>query len=71
MDAALRGLAIFLEVLILTGVIYCILSGVRLTAHDLGVANRYSRPIVLFLAAAGAILVVFFATHLSVFYPTY
>jgi hypothetical protein len=71
MDAALRGIAVFLEVVVLTGVLYCILSGVRLAVLDFGVAAKFSRPIVLILAAAGSILVVFFASHLSTFYPSY
>jgi len=71
MDAALRGLAVFLEVLILAGVLYCLLSGLRLIALDLGMSSRYSKPVVLLLTASGVMLVVFFASHLSVFYPTY
>ena len=71
MDQALRAIAVFLEVMVLTGIIYCMLSGVRLAALDFGIASKYSRPIVMFLAAAGSILVVFFASHLSVFYPSY
>ncbi|RLC93915.1 MAG: hypothetical protein DRI39_04360 [Chloroflexi bacterium] len=71
MDAALRAIAVFLEVLVLTGIIYCVLNGVRLAALDFGIAQRFSRPIVLFLAAVGSLLVVFFASHLSIFYPSY
>lgn len=71
MDQALRAVAIFLEVAVLAGILYCILAGVRLMALDLGIATKYSKPIVLFLAAAGSIVVIFFISHLSVFYPTY
>jgi len=71
MDQALRAILVFFEVVVLTGIIYCILSGVRLAAHDFGIGLKYSKPIVLFLAAAGSILVVFFAAHLSVFYPSF
>lgn len=71
MDSVLRGVAVVLEVLVLTGIIYCILAAVKLAAHDFGVAPKYGRPIVLFMVAAGIILVAFFATHLSLFYPSY
>lgn len=71
MDSALRGIAVFLEVLVLTAVLYCILNAVRLAAFDFGIAPKYNRPIVLILTAAGTILVVFFATHLSIFYPSF
>ncbi|MBM4462822.1 MAG: hypothetical protein FJ012_05730 [Chloroflexi bacterium] len=72
MDGALRGIAIFLEVLVLTAILYCILNAVRLAAFDFGIAQKkYNRPIVLILVAAGIILVIFFATHLSLFYPSY
>ena len=68
-DQALRALAIFLEVLILTGVLYCALNGVRLILADFGIGPKYTKSIVMALTAAGCILVVFFATHLSTFYP--
>ncbi len=71
MDSALRGIAVFLEVLVLTAVLYCILNAVRLAAFDFGIVPKYNRPIVMILTAAGAILVVFFATHLSIFYPSF
>jgi len=71
MNQALRAVAIFLEVAALTGILYCILSGVRLMAFDLGIGTKYSKPIMLFLAAAGTVVVIFFISHLSVFYPTY
>jgi succinate dehydrogenase/fumarate reductase cytochrome b subunit len=71
-DGALRGIAIFLEVLVLTAILYCILNAVRLAAFDFGIAQKkYNRPIVLILTAAGIILVIFFTTHLSLFYPSF
>ena len=68
-DQALRALAVFLEVLVLTGVLYCVLNGARLILADFGIGPKYTKAIVTLLAAAGCILVVFFATHLSTFYP--
>ena len=69
-DQVLRVLAIILEVIILTGVLYCILNGARLILADFGIGSKYNRAIVMALVAAGCILVVFFASHLSTFYPT-
>lgn len=69
-DQVLRALAIILEVIILTGVLYCILNGARLILADFGIGPKYNKAIVMALVAAGCILVVFFASHLSTFYPT-
>jgi succinate dehydrogenase/fumarate reductase cytochrome b subunit len=69
-DQALRALAIFLEVVVLTGIIYCILNGARLILADFGIGPKYNKAIVMALVAVGGLLVVFFSTHLSTFYPT-
>lgn len=68
-DQALRALAVFLEVVVLTGVLYCVLNGARLILADFGIGPKYNKALVMVLAAVGCILVVFFATHLSTFYP--
>jgi succinate dehydrogenase/fumarate reductase cytochrome b subunit len=70
MDQFLRVVAIFLEVAVLSAILYCLLSGVRLILADLGIGPKYGKPIVMTLVAAGSILVVFFIAHLSTFYPT-
>jgi len=70
-EQALRVLAVFLEVLVLTGIVFCILNGVRLILSDFGIGPKYNRIILMALVAGGFILVVFFATHLSTFYPTF
>ena len=69
-EQALRALAIFLEVLILTSIISCILIGVRLILSDFGVGPKYNKILVMALATGGGILVVFFVIHLSAFYPS-
>ena len=69
-DQALRVLAVFLEVLILTSIISCILIGVRLILSDFGVGLKYNKILMIALITGGGILVVFFAIHLSVFYPS-
>ncbi len=71
MDQFLRVVAIFLEVVVLSAILYCILNGVRLALIDFGIGPKYSKAIVMTLAAAGSLLVVFFVAHLSIFYPTF
>lgn len=70
MDQALRVIAVFLEVAVITGIIYCALNAVRLALFDFGIEVKFNKPIVMLLAAAGVLLVVFFVNHLTVFYPT-
>ncbi len=69
-EQALRVLAVFLEVLVLAGIVFCILYGVRLILADFGVGPKYNKILAMALIAGGCILVVFFATHLSAFYPS-
>ena len=69
MDAVLRGVAIFLEWLVLSAVIYYVLSGVRLIVADLGVRPKYMKGIRMALVAVGSLLIVFFSAHLTTFYP--
>ena len=71
MDQFLRVIAIFLEVVVLSAILYCILNGVRLALLDFGIGPKYSKAIVMTLAAASSLLVVFFVAHLSIFYPTF
>ncbi|MFC1873873.1 hypothetical protein ACFLYX_01065 [Chloroflexota bacterium] len=69
MDIFLRVVAIFVEVVILAGVMYALLTGVKLTALDLGVGERYKRMMTLLLGVVGLIVIVFFIVHLTAFYP--
>jgi len=71
MEQFLRVVAVFLEVAVLSAILYCMLNGVRLALLDFGIGPKYSRVIVMALAAAGSLLVVFFVAHLSTFYPTF
>ncbi len=70
MDVLLRTIAIFIEVLILVSIIYCLLTGVWLTAFDLGLVPKYKRVVAMALMLVGCIVVVFFIAHLTSFYPT-
>ena len=69
MDIFLRTIAIIIEVLILGVIAYAVLNGVRLTAFDLGVKAKYSRPMTMALIAVGVIVLIFFIAHLTTFYP--
>jgi len=70
MDVLLRTIAIFIEVLILAAIIYCLLTGARLTIFDLGLGPKYKKVVTMALVVAGCIVVVFFIAHLTSFYPT-
>ena len=69
-DIILRAIAIFIEVVILMVLVYCVLNGARLTAFDLGIRPKYGKAIAMVLLTGGVILVVFFIAHLITFYPT-
>ena len=70
MDVFLRTIAIFIEVAILVAIIYCLLTGVRLTVLDLGLRAKYKKVVAMALVLAGCLVVVFFIAHLISFYPT-
>ncbi len=70
MDQALRGLAVFLEVAVLAGIIGCALVGVKLFLNDVGIGPKYNKAIGIALLAVFSVIVIFFTTHLASFYPT-
>ena len=70
MDILLRVIAIFIEVVILGAIIYTLLTGARLTIFDLGLKLNYQKMIAVALIVVGCIAVLFFAAHLTTFYPT-
>ena len=70
MDAFLRTIAVIVEVLLLAVVAYSVLNGVRLTALDIGLKDKYRRAIAMALFVVGGIVVVFFIAHLTLWYPT-
>ena len=65
----IRAIAIIIEVILLSAVIYVLLDGVRLTLFDLGVGPKYKRMVVLTFCVVGGLAVVFFIAHLTAFYP--
>jgi len=70
MDTLLRIIAIFIEVLLLAVIAYSVLNGVRLTAFDLGIRQKYGKAVAMALVAVGTIILIFFIAHLTTFYPT-
>lgn len=70
MDILLRVIAIFIELVILVAIIYCLLAGMWLTVFDLGLGPKYKKVVTMALVVAGCIAVVFFIAHLTSFYPT-
>ncbi len=69
MDILLRTIAIIIEVVLLVAIAYVILNGVRLSAFDLGIGQKYSKAIAMMLITVGFIVVIFFIAHLITFYP--
>lgn len=69
MEVALRAIAIFIEWLILSAIAYHLLAGFKLTLADLGLSPKYMKMVTVSLVAVGSLLVVFFAAHLTTFYP--
>lgn len=70
MDIFLRTIAIIVEVVILAVIAYSILSGVRLFALDLGVGAKYNKILTLLMVVVGVIVLFFFISHLTAFYPS-
>ena len=69
MESSLRPVAIIVEVIILMGVIYSLFLGVKLSAFDFGLEEKYQRFIDWVFMIVGCIALVFFVAHLFSFYP--
>ena len=69
MDVLVRVIAIVIEVVILTAIIYSLLAGVWLAIFDLGIGVKYKKVISMTVVVVGCILVIFFIAHLTSFYP--
>jgi len=68
MDVFLRAIAIFVEVVILAGLLGCVLFGVKLAIFDLGIKPGYKKAVVMALVMVGGIILVFFIAHLTAWY---
>ncbi len=69
MESAFRPIAIAVEVIILMGVIYSLFLGVKLTAFDFGLEEKYKKFICWVFVIMGCLVLVFFVAHLVTFYP--
>ena len=70
MDVFLRTVAILIEILILSTIMFALLMAVRLTVFDLGLRPKYKKIVTVALVTAGVLSLVFFVAHLTTFYPT-
>lgn len=69
MESSLRPATIVIEVIILMGVIFSLFLGVKLSALDFGVEEKYQRFINWVFMIMGCLALVFFVAHLFAFYP--
>lgn len=69
METFFRPVAILVELAILMGIIYSLLTGMKLAIFDLGLNQKYNPFIKWALRIMGCLALVFFAAHLITFYP--
>jgi hypothetical protein len=69
MESAFRPVAIVVEVIVLMGVIYSLFLGVKLSALDFGLEEKYQKFIDWVFMIMGCLAFVFFVAHLITFYP--
>jgi hypothetical protein len=64
-----RGVAVIVEVAVLTGLIYSLVNGARLALFDYGLDEKYLDFIKFMVLIVVGIALVFFVAHLVTFYP--
>ena len=69
MESAFRPVAIAVEVIILMGVISSLFLGMKLSALDFGLEEKYQEFIDWVFMIMGCLALVFFIAHLITFYP--
>jgi succinate dehydrogenase/fumarate reductase cytochrome b subunit len=69
MENLLRPIAIIVEVVVLMAVIYSLFLGVKYSALDFGLEEKYKRFICWVFMIMGCLALVFFVAHLFTFYP--
>ncbi len=70
METALRGIAIFIEVSILTAIIGAMMAGIGLVAFDIGLGAKYKKIVTMALIMVTVMCAAFFIGHLTFLYPT-
>jgi len=69
MESLLRPVVIIVEIIVLMGVIWSLFLGVKLSAFDFGLEEKYKRFIYWVFMIMGCLALVFFIAHLITFYP--
>ncbi len=69
MASLLRPVALIVEIIVLMGVIGSLFIGVKLTAFDFGVEEKYKKFLCWVFMIMGCLALVFFIAHLVTFYP--
>jgi hypothetical protein len=69
MGSSLRPVVMIVEVIVLMGVIGSLFLGVKLTALDFGMEEKYKRFLCWVFMIMGCLALVFFIAHLVTFYP--
>jgi hypothetical protein len=69
MGSSFRPVVIIVEIIILMGVIYSLFLGVKLSAFDFGLEEKYKRFICWVFMIISCLALVFFIAHLVTFYP--
>jgi hypothetical protein len=69
MGSVLRPGVMIVEIIVLMGVIGSLFLGVKLTAFDFGVEEKYKTFLCWVFMIMGCLALVFFVAHLVTFYP--
>lgn len=69
MGSSLRPVVMIVEIIVLMGVIGALFLGVKLSAFDFGMEEKYNRFICWVFMIMGCLALFFFIAHLVTFYP--
>ena len=69
METFYRTIAIVIELIFIMGTIFAFFLGLRLALFDLGLNPRYQKFLRLTLTTVWIMVMVFFVSHLILFYP--
>ncbi len=68
-ETSFRTIAIVIELIFITGTIFAFFLGLRLALSDLGLNPRYQTFLKLALTTVWIMVMIFFLSHLILFYP--
>jgi len=71
MEFTFRPIAVIIEIVILMALFYSLLLGIKFTAFDFGLDEKYKRFICWVFMIMGSMALVFFIAHLATFYPRF